>query len=506
MRRSAKLATLAAITAVALALRLWNAETASTHGDETHYVGDAAWAYSGLAPTSAVSFLWNHPRDHVFIDRATGSLERWGEEGRYPHLGHPTLYAIVLGTLTAATPPGSPEAAIRYGRILNAVADTTCVLLLPLLLTSLGFSTRVGIVAALLYAVYPPAVTYGSLAYLDPFLAPLFLAALIPIVRGTITRAGWICSGIATGLLLATKQTGLVALVALPAIALARAPQSYRGLFAWVASTLAVLAVFANPAAYVDCVLHPLDPYARIRTNPFQTLTSNLYFLSRPYEYYWLSYSKHAQPLAAAIAPLHHVLSPVILWLFASSLPLTLALRRWAVALALFVPVLGVLLLLPPSDGAWRAHIVAPLIAAGAAITLTQGSRIARGAALAIAILVGAYHWSPATAARASLADFLRADSALASSQPSGVYDPIKKPLVIYVSPAREIRRTLWLPPGSYEIDSTATTWMTVALNDEVLISGLSGTTKFDVSRYFHRLELRFLEPGILESFRIRPL
>jgi hypothetical protein len=47
---------------------------------------------------------------------------------------------------------------------------------------------------------------------------------------------------------------------------------------------------------------------------------------------------------------------------------------------------------------------------------------------------------------------------------------------------------------------------MTVALDDEVLISGLSGTTKFDVNRYLHRLELRFLEPGALESFRIRPL
>ncbi len=496
---------LIACTLLAVVLRLWNAETAFVHDDEKHYARDAAWAYTSLPAADVVAFLRNHPRDHVFIDTERREFERWGEEGRYPHLGHPAFYAIVLGILTAATPPESLDGAAHQGRRLNAVADSAVVPLLPPLLAALGFTSAVGLVAAFLYAVYPPAVAYGSLAYADPFLAPLFLASLVLLLRSPSTPRNAILAGVATGLLIATKQTGLVALGVLPVLVMALAPDRIRMLLLWGLATSAVLVLLVNPAAYLDCVLHPLDPYARLRPNPLRTLADNLWFLTRPYDWYWLGYSKHGRPLAAAIAPLHHLLTPAILWLFALGLVWLAALRKWAVALAIYLPVVAVLPLLPPSDGAWRVHMVAPLIVAGATVTLTQGRLAARAFALLVACALGLYPLLPATAARTSLADLLRADTRLGARQPHGLYDPLRRPLVLYVDPTIEIHRVLWLRPGSYELDLAASTWTTATLDGDVLVSGMAGSVPFEVDRRLHRFELKFMEAGTLESFSIKP-
>src|SRR5205085_6966114 len=128
-------------------------------------------------------------------------------------LGHPCLVQYVAGPVVAMVRPASARQAVPIVRRMAAVADATTVLLLPSLATALGAPDAAGLGAAALYAVYPPAVAYGSLAYLDPALAPLLVLLLVRLLATARTGAGWVGLGIVTGLLISTKQVGLIALV-----------------------------------------------------------------------------------------------------------------------------------------------------------------------------------------------------------------------------------------------------------------------------------------------------
>jgi predicted membrane-bound dolichyl-phosphate-mannose-protein mannosyltransferase len=153
---------------------------------------------------------------------------------------------------------------VHAGRVLSALSDSAVVVLLPALLTSLGASRAGALLGGALYAVYPPAVVYGSLAYLDPLLAPLFAALLVVLARKPDERRSWIVAGVLSGLCVATKQTGMVALLIAPLVLL-RTRNPARAIAEWTAVTLVVVCAFVNPVAYATGLLHPLDPYARLR-------------------------------------------------------------------------------------------------------------------------------------------------------------------------------------------------------------------------------------------------
>ena len=494
-----------ALIAAGFALRIWNARTAYIHDDEVHYVEDAAWSYSGLSSHESIGFLRNHPREHLRLDPQTRELQPWGQHGLYPRLGHPPLYAVILGALFRIDPPSSTEDAVMRGRFLNAVADSLTIILLPFLAVGAGAPLTTGVVSAALYALYPPAVTYGSLAYLDPFLAPLFVAVLVVLVKGNpASRRTWIVAGALTGLLVTTKQTGLLALLVVPLVAACRGMLRARGTLTWLLAAGAVVFLLTNPIGYVEALFDPLDPYARLRTSALDTFVSNATFLARAYDYYWLSYARHGRPLATVLAPLHHTLTPPVLLLFALSALWIIRSRRWSYVVFLHLPILVALCLLPPSDGAWRAHIIAPLVCLAAAIPPTHGRLWMRLAAISAAVTVAVFPALPATPARFGMADLLRANHAIAAVQPYSVFDPFKgRPLMIHVEPALELRRRLWIMPGLYDVGFSSDVWTIISLDGEVVLSGTNETATIAVERYTHDLDIRFVGSGVLRDVSI---
>jgi hypothetical protein len=192
------------------------------------------------------------------------------------------------------------------------------------------------------------------------------------------------------------------------------------------------------------------------------------------------------------------------LFLFASSPAAALARRRGRDVLFIYVPVVLALLLLPPSDGAWRAHIVGPLVCAGAAMFATRARPWLLIPALCVAAVLAIYPFLPARPGNVGLADLLRATGAPA--QPHGFYDPLKgHPLVVYGTTDFELARRVWLRPGAYELGLDASAQLIASIDGEPIFTGMNGDSQFEVHGHLHELRLRFLTPGVLEGLWMRP-
>src|SRR4051812_27983148 len=122
----------ALLVGLGLGLRWWNAGTARIHDDEVPDAEDAMWALAPLAPRTALSFLRDHPRDHLRLDPRSGALRPWGPPA--PHeiarLGHPCALAYVSGLVMAAVAPHGAQQSVIIGRRVKAAFDAATIALL----------------------------------------------------------------------------------------------------------------------------------------------------------------------------------------------------------------------------------------------------------------------------------------------------------------------------------------------------------------------------------------
>ncbi|MEW6270084.1 MAG: glycosyltransferase 87 family protein [Thermodesulfobacteriota bacterium] len=435
---------LAAILVLGAGLRVWNAATAFVFSDERHAVSDA-FALASLPAGDALRFLRYHPRDHLRLDPATGALAPWSDWGKDARLGHPCLFDYVAGVVIRLVRPGWPEPALLLGRLVNAAADTVAVGLLPRLVGQLGGGTACGLLAALLYAVFPPAVTYGSIGNFDPFLAPLAVLLAITLLDPRPGLGPWVRAGIVTGLLAAAKQTGLLAMVLVP---IARSGQRgwSRGMLAWGVTSLVVLACFTSPTAYLDGLLHPSHEVGRVRVYGASKIAHQLSLLYDPASYFYLSFSWHGAPLAPLMARSHYVLTPAYLALFAIGAAAALAGRRARELFVLWGPAVLLLVAVDSSLFMWRYQLAYPLLCAGAAYELVRLGRKAGVAAGLAALALGASVLLPQRAGRNGALDL---GSLLLMNpqvpQPQGRFR-------IVCRPAWSFERRLWLPAGEYDV------------------------------------------------------
>src|SRR5262249_7464230 len=160
--------------------------------------------------------------------------------------------------------------------------------LLPSLATALGASAATGLVAAGLYAAFPPAIAYGSIANLDPLLAPLIVSLLAGVLSPPPRRRGWVRAGIITGVLAGAKPTGLIALVLVPLLSALRPPSRFRGLVVWAVATAVTITLFTNPVAYLNGLRATSERSVETETRPLANLVANVRYATRPDGYYWL--------------------------------------------------------------------------------------------------------------------------------------------------------------------------------------------------------------------------
>ncbi len=472
-----------------VALRAYTAATVSIQGDERHYVGDACWLTAPMSLADRLRFLRNHPHVHMRLDPATGVQTPWPTTGDRVWGGHLVLHAYVTGVVLRVVGPASANAQVRIGRAVNLAADSTGILLLPRLLTALGSGPVAGIMAAGLYAVFPPAVVYGSLANLDPFLAPLFLASIALVLSPGGGAGRWVVAGVVSGLLLCAKQTGLIVLGVVPLLGWR---QGWRRLAAWATTAALVIVLVVNPVEYVAGLRTPSDPYLALRFRPIETVAGNLGYLSQPSLWYCLSYSYHGRPPAAQVAPVHHVLTPAYLVIYALALPL-LAFRRRGRALAiLYGPVASMLVFIEPSNGVWRFLLAAPLLCAGVALALVEVPLRTRAGVLGVALLAALLPIAPArppASGTVDLGDLLFMNPR--SEQPEGFYPRWRgKILHVHLANDAPLDRRLWLRPGRYQVDVTAAGSLQVALDGRPALEVGSRHGETRLTGWLHALEL----------------
>jgi hypothetical protein len=495
---------LVVVTLLALVLRLWNAHTATVHSDELHYVGDAYWAASPLPLADGLAFLRGHPRHHDRLDPDTGTRTPWAVNGRTRRNSHPCLFAYVTGTVFAVARPSSMAHAVEVGRRVNAIVDALTVPLLPWLTTALGAGLGAGVLAAALYAVFPPAVTYGSIANLDPFLAPLFVLLLVLALRPTDTPRRWLGLGVVTGLIVSAKQTGLVALVVVPLAAIVLGPRSLRGLLLWLVATLAVVAVFTDPLAYAWRLAHPETAVDTLTFAPVARLVANVRAVARPSAYYWLSFSRHGRPLALAMVRLHYVLTPAYLVLGAIALAATAVRRETRLLVAVALPVVLLFAFMLPSDALWRFHVLSPLLCALVASEMPSLPSWVRVPALVVALLAGtAVFWParPDAAGGLDLGDLLFFNPEL-HERPS-FWRPWSRPLRIHLGAGETLDRLVWLAPGRWALTAVTDGPVVARLDDQIVLRDGDRAGEIDVVGHVHRLDVAFPEGGNLRRLAL---
>lgn len=455
--------------AVGLGLRLWSAQTTVAHGDEFHYVSDAGWSVKQVPGEWRWSFVHDHGSDHRYLDWKRNTLNPWKDE-RVPRPAHPFLFPLVTGTVFLLAPPPDLDAALRRGRVVNAVADSTTILLLPLLTSGLGAGPGAGLLAAALYAIFPPAATYAGIALLEPMSAPLVVLALALVLRRRDRVGPVLGAGIATGLLLNTEIWSISALPAIVALLLMNGTHRLRDLALWLAGGAAAFVVVTSPAAWIASATS--DPFRMLSWDLVSTLRFNLEYVADTQRWYFLGFAKHGFPMAHALARLHGVLTPGLLSLFAFSALATVLRQRVQELVALYLPVLLLLALTPPSDGIFRLHQAFPLVCAASAVALASLGALGRIAVLVPATIVGLLPILPDRLndiGQVNLANMLLVNPGVQA--PYNFYTR-ENPLKINLAPGMELTRRIWLPPGRYDIRVLVDGWPEVQLDDHLIIKG----------------------------------
>jgi hypothetical protein len=311
-------------------------------------------------------------------------------------------------------------------------------------------------------------------------------------------------------MLASAKQTGLIALLLVPASVLCLGPRSFRGLALWAVATLAVVTLFADPLAYIFGLQHPETSTAAIRLEPFTRLTANLGFVASPSGYYWLSFSRHAEPLAPALARLHYVLTPAYLTLFAASALAALGRGDLRRLLLLVAPAALLLTLMLPTDAAWRFHVLAPLVCALVACEVPALPGLARMAVLVAAFVAASrVAWPARTGAdyALDLGDLLFWNPA--ARQSPGFYRPERIPrriLTLRVGAPTTLTRRVWLAPGRWRVIATGLAPVGVSLDDSTVLAGVATAGDVAIRGYVHRLVVALPEGASLRSLSFLPL
>ena len=483
-------------------LRALNVVTAFVHPDENHYAEDASWLVAPLPLGTAIHFLRDHPGVHYRLSPDTGALAPWPTTG--PNLlgGHLPLHAYVAGLAIAAVRPTSLLATTLVARAVDAIADTATIALLPALLAVLGGSAGAGLAAAALYAVFPPAIVYGSLANLDPFLAPLMVALIVVVLRASDRNGRWIAAGVLTGLLASAKQPGLLAFGLVPLLGW-RHP---RGLVIWGVTAAVVVVLLVSPAAYLQGLRQPSDPYLQLRFEPLTFIAGNLVALGQPSTWYWFSFDYHGRPLAYPFAHVHQVVTPIYLLGYALALPALAWTRRWRALLALFGPTAFLFAFIQPSNGTSRFHMVAPLVCAAMAMAASVVPR--RGllvlAALALVVALAPLLPSrPGGDGAVDLGDVLFWNPQ--APQPYAFYSPWKgRSVLVRVEAGVPLSRRLWLPAGPYEVAVRSDGPVDVALDGKPAVANGAGRGAVTVGR-FPRIALSTPSSARLKEITVRP-
>jgi hypothetical protein len=489
---------LAAIFVVGFALRVLNAWTAVVHPDELHYVGDAAWGMLEPHPSGTLEFLRAHPKPHPRMNPRTGKIDVWEPGGGYDQ-GHPCLYAYVVGGLFAIVHPTWPFGAIRIGRLLNAAGDAITILLLPPLVLALGYSMGVGLGAALLYALYPPAIAYGSIGNIDPWLAPLLVASLW-LVLGADRIVRVVVAGAVAGLLLSEKQTGLVILAVAPIAGLAFGRLRVRDLPIWALALGAVVALLTSPAVYADNVLHPTTTMGQVHWTPFTTLAANVRYLIDPGTYYWLSFTRHGEPLSLFGRP-HYFVTPAYMAGFLLAFAIAVARRCIADLVTLWLPVVLALIIIVPTDGLWRFHLASPLLCAGLACQLGRlrwKGRLAIAAAATMAAFVAAAPLEPSADGSIDLGNLLLMNPAVRQVQM--IFNE-RHPFVVQMPRNASLSRLLWLSPGEYDVAAEPKSGLQVSIDGQRVGEGAG---RVALRGWLHRLELSAPQGASVRILSIR--
>lgn len=499
------------VLAVALMLRIWNAQTAVPNPDERHYASDGLWAHVELSDWSAVDFLRDHAFVHRRIDPTDYGVDLWPRaESRQSFLAHPALQAWLLGSVLATLERPSIDTAITWLRGFDAVADASVVVLLVPFVLALGGSESAALGAAALYAVFPPAVVYGSLANQDAFLAPLLLLTLLSVLGAGSGLGAWTGAGLWTGLAIAGKASGVVLIPVVAIVVLARRPTGWpRGLLVWGFVATAVVCVFVDPAGYARLFLDPSIKMASVTLAPWTRLVGNLSFLSDVSGYYLLSFWQHGEPWAPALARIHPLVTPLFHALWVAGLAALVARRRIQVLIVLAAPVLLLLTSMNPTDGMWRVHLLGPLAMALIAIGWTSMPRGARAVVLAAGLVLALRPVLPARPdahGNIDLGNVLFANPA--HHQRSTVYRALKgNPVVLALKPGETLSRTLWLTAGRYDVTVVASAPALAQLGSMSWPAFDAAPVRVEVSGPFSRLSLAALDsPSAVKRVTLLPV
>jgi hypothetical protein len=563
---------LAVVVAIGLALRVANAETALVHDDErTHIVGEAMWSLSTLSAGERIRFLREHPRDHMRLYPGRGVVEPWEvTRGKTAFWGHPALTTYLNGLVFAVVRPATPAIALRTARLVSVAADTAALAALPALVRALGAGGASALFAAALYAVYPVAVSSGSIASFDPLLVPLLvllvrtlayltrrgagLARMIhecavarasqvrqsrphgaraPEAYTTVRRgaereygrewracggrsrrihessglepAEWLAAGVLSGLLIGTKETGLVVLASVPIAALLAPRPRLVGLAIWAVTTFVVVAAFTSPEAYASRLLDPPDATARMRLDPMGQLVGNLGMLTAPLDHFWIGWTKHGSPRAPLLSRVNVYVAPLYVWAALGALALAAWRRDLRVLLLLVPPIALTLAAIPVTGAVRRLQMIAPLLCALIACELPRLSRrgrlVAAVAALAIAALP-LLPLRPGAGGRVDLADLLFHNPQV--PQRSTFFSPHQgRPLVMRLPPGKTLERRVWLAPGRYRVWIDASGPLRATLDGARLRPG-SAPSVVEVAGHVHRFTLRSRAGSTVRGVTIR--
>ena len=237
--------------------------------------------------------------DPAFYDRAGAAVsegEGWPRLSGAEHATalHPPGWPYALGAAYAVTGADEPESRWRVGRLANAVFGAIAAGLLGLLGAAL-FTPMVGLIAAGLYAVYPPPAILGTALLSEPLFVALMLAALLATLRagraghqissasrpGRGGGGGWgwvVAAGVLVGLAALTRPNGILLLLPL-AIAL----WSWRR--AAVLAAVAVLTIL--PWTIRNHAV--MDAVVPVASNTGKTLAGTYNPTARTFRYRWLT-------------------------------------------------------------------------------------------------------------------------------------------------------------------------------------------------------------------------
>jgi hypothetical protein len=485
--------------AVGLSLRMATAVTSLPHPDEAHYVEDAMWAYGKFDQVSVWEFLREHPKTHYRLAFEDGSVSVWppplGGRGRFGRISHPTLQAWLWGVLFAANRPESLESAVRTARIVNVVLDSLAIAMVPVLAASLGASATAGVMGAWLYSLHPPSIAYAGIANQDVLLAPLLLLAAIGTLRAT-RPLGWAGVGVATGMLVAAKQSGLIALVLIPLWALLRRPRSRIAIMlaVWLVATIVTVSLFVNPMAYADSILNPTFRMGSVGSAPWSRVWSNLGYLFGVEHYWGLGFELHGGPPEWLMARPHVVLTPVYLLLAALAFGSALARIAGKELTVVWVTVVLTFASIPPTDGMWRIHLLWPLVCTGIGCSVSGMTRRRRIALAGLAVVVVGSAFLPGRLAAGGAVRM--GDLAFANPEVSIPYGVHRSGLVLSIPRDSKLSRTVVLRPGSYSVVIDATETVLFRFDEESWASYSRLPTEIDVEGWVHSMEITTLGSG----------